>query len=73
MDHVPPASQHDDRLTPTRMMFRDTLRDYLTITKPGIIGGNVISVLGGYFLAAQGQFDAVVFLSALLGLALVIA
>ncbi|ALM53204.1 protoheme IX farnesyltransferase [Halomonas huangheensis] len=69
MDHVPPASQHDDRLTPKHMM----IRDYITITKPGIIGGNVISVLGGYFLAAQGQFEALVFLSALVGLALVIA
>ncbi|QEM82465.2 heme o synthase [Halomonas binhaiensis] len=49
------------------------IRDYVTITKPGIIGGNVISVLGGYFLAAQGQFDLLVFVSALLGLALVIA
>ncbi|WP_458526887.1 heme o synthase [Onishia taeanensis] len=49
------------------------LKDYLTLTKPGIIGGNLISVLGGYFLAAQGEFDLLVFLSAVVGLALVIA
>ncbi|WP_242457953.1 heme o synthase [Halomonas sp. YLGW01] len=49
------------------------LKDYLTLTKPGIIGGNLISVLGGYFLAAQGQFDLLLFFSAVVGLALVIA
>ncbi|MGB8713978.1 MAG: heme o synthase [Onishia taeanensis] len=49
------------------------LKDYLTLTKPGIIGGNLISVLGGYFLAAQGGFDLPLFLSAVVGLALVIA
>lgn len=49
------------------------LKDYLTITKPGIIGGNVISVMGGFFLAAQGEFDLPLFLAALVGLALVIA
>ncbi|WP_240724768.1 heme o synthase [Onishia niordana] len=69
MDHEKPASQHDDRLTQTPSM----LKDYLTLTKPGIIGGNLISVLGGYFLAAQGEFDLPLFLSALVGLALVIA
>ncbi|MAX32685.1 MAG: protoheme IX farnesyltransferase [Halomonadaceae bacterium] len=46
---------------------------YLSLTKPGIIFGNLISVLGGYFLAAQGEFDLPLFLSAVVGLALVIA
>lgn len=69
MDHAPSASQHDDRLT----LRRATWGDYVALTKPGIIGGNTISVMGGYFLAARGEFDLLVFASAVLGLALVIA
>lgn len=49
------------------------VRDLFILTKPGIIGGNLISVMGGYFLAARGEFDPWLFLSALIGLALVIA
>lgn len=52
---------------------RDVLRQFLALTKPGIIFGNTISVMGGFFLAAQGAFDPVLFLVTLLGLALVIA
>lgn len=48
-------------------------RDYLALTKPGIIGGNAISVLGGFFLAAQGQIDPWLLLATLAGLSLVIA
>ncbi|GGX92233.1 protoheme IX farnesyltransferase [Litchfieldella qijiaojingensis] len=49
------------------------VKDLFILTKPGIIGGNLISVIGGYFLAARGEFDPLLFLSALIGLALVIA
>lgn len=69
MDHAPLATQHDDRLVATPSRFQD----FITLTKPGIIGGNVISVMGGFFLAAQGTFDGWLFVAALLGLALVIA
>ncbi|SDL20868.1 protoheme IX farnesyltransferase [Modicisalibacter muralis] len=48
-------------------------RDFLTLTKPGIIFGNLIAAMGGFFLAAQGHFDLLLFLSAILGIALVIA
>ncbi|GED21642.1 protoheme IX farnesyltransferase 2 [Halomonas halmophila] len=48
-------------------------KDYLTITKPGIIGGNVIAVLGGFFLAARGDVDPWLLLATVAGLALVIA
>jgi protoheme IX farnesyltransferase len=48
-------------------------RDFITLTKPGIIGGNIISVMGGFFLAARGEFDPLLFLATLVGLALVIA
>ncbi|MDN3525993.1 heme o synthase [Halomonas sabkhae] len=48
-------------------------KDYLTITKPGIIGGNVIAVLGGFFLAARGDVDPWLLMATVAGLALVIA
>lgn len=46
---------------------------YLNLTKPGIIFGNLISVTGGYFLAARGEFELPLFLATLAGVALVIA
>ncbi|MDR5867496.1 heme o synthase [Halomonas koreensis] len=48
-------------------------RDFLALTKPGIIGGNAISVLGGFFLAARGEIDPWLLLATLVGLSLVIA
>ena len=48
-------------------------KDFLTLTKPGIIGGNVISLMGGFFLAARGEVDPWLFCLTLIGLALVIA
>ena len=48
-------------------------RDVLALTKPGIIGGNLIATLGGYFLAAHGTFDWITFASVMMGIALVIA
>ena len=45
----------------------------IAITKPGIIFGNIIAVLGGYFLAWHIQFKIGLFLSTLTGMSLVIA
>ncbi len=50
----------------------DTLRDYLSLTKPGIILGNLISVVGGFLLGSHGQVNGTVFAATLLGVALVI-
>lgn len=50
-----------------------TIKHYIAITKPGIIFGNLIAAMGGFFLAAQGRFDLLLFLSTMLGIALVIA
>ncbi|NWO09291.1 protoheme IX farnesyltransferase [Chromohalobacter salexigens] len=49
------------------------LKPYVSITKPGIIFGNLISVAGGFFLASQGSVDGVLFLATVIGVALVIA
>ncbi|QYJ94171.1 heme o synthase [Shewanella spartinae] len=46
---------------------------YLQVTKPGIIMGNLIAVVGGFLLAARGEVDAVLMLATLVGLSLVVA
>ncbi|WP_225181336.1 heme o synthase [Pectobacterium aroidearum] len=49
------------------------IKQYLQVTKPGIIFGNLISVIGGFLLAAQGRIDYPLFLAALVGVSLVVA
>lgn len=46
---------------------------YFDVTKPGIIAGNLISVAGGFFLAARGEIDWALFLATVIGLSLVVA
>ncbi|HKB59181.1 MAG TPA: heme o synthase [Gallionellaceae bacterium] len=46
--------------------------DYLGLTKPGIIFGNLIAVAGGLFLGSRGDLSAQTFLASLTGIALVI-
>ena len=52
---------------------RGVLRQFAALTKPGIIFGNSISLMGGYFLAAGGEFHPGLFVAVIIGLALVIA
>ncbi|MFH0260702.1 heme o synthase [Vibrio barjaei] len=50
------------------------LKNYLTITKPGIIFGNMVSTAAGFFLAAKSEHvDITLFFAALVGVGLVIA
>ncbi|WP_353978813.1 heme o synthase [Salinicola endophyticus] len=49
------------------------LKPYLLLTKPGIIFGNLVTVIGGYFLAAGGRFDPLLFFAAVIGTSLVVA
>src|SRR5699024_2136019 len=51
------------------MMFKQ----YLQVTKPGIIFGNLISVIGGFLLASKGEIDYPLFFATLLGVSLVVA
>lgn len=46
---------------------------YLSVTKPGIIFGNVITLCGGYFLASQHHFDFLRLIITIISMALVIA
>ncbi|MEM5505163.1 heme o synthase [Shewanella frigidimarina] len=49
------------------------LRGYVQVTKPGIIMGNLISVAGGFLLAAQGNVDLTLMFATMIGLSLVVA
>lgn len=48
-------------------------KKYLFLTKPGILFGNFITTLGGYFLAAQGSIDCLLLLLTLIGTTFVVA
>ncbi|MBI2030866.1 protoheme IX farnesyltransferase [Candidatus Kaiserbacteria bacterium] len=49
------------------------IKQYVSLTKPGIIMGNAITASGGFFLASRGSFDPVLFFAMLAGLSLIIA
>lgn len=49
------------------------IKQYLQVTKPGIIFGNLISVVGGFLLASKGNIDYPLFLATLVGVSLVVA
>jgi protoheme IX farnesyltransferase len=49
------------------------IKDYYRLTKPGIIYGNSIAAIGGFFFATQHEFSLSRFLGMLFGLSLVIA
>ena len=69
MDHGQYSSQHAGALKHWLGLFNAGVQ----LTKPGIIFGNLASVLGGYFLAGAGHLaDPVHLLATLLGTALVI-
>lgn len=48
-------------------------KSYLLLTKPGIMMGNAITILGGYFLAARGSVDILLLLTTVVGLSLLVA
>lgn len=49
------------------------LKGFIAVTKPGIIIGNLIASIAGYFLAAQGNFEITTFLAVCIGTSAVIA
>lgn len=49
------------------------IKEYLQVTKPGIIFGNVISVVGGFLLASKGRIDYLLLLATLVGVSLLAA
>ncbi|GKX53858.1 heme o synthase [Budvicia aquatica] len=49
------------------------IKKYLLVTKPGIIFGNMVSVIGGFLLASQGRVDFVLLFATIIGVSLVVA
>lgn len=49
------------------------IKTYYLLTKPGIIMGNLITTVSGFFLASRGHFDGWLFLATMGGLGSVIA
>ncbi|HWB33983.1 MAG TPA: protoheme IX farnesyltransferase [Candidatus Paceibacterota bacterium] len=50
-----------------------TFKAYYELTKPGIIYGNALVAAAGFFFAARGHINWLVFLAMLVGLSLVVA
>lgn len=48
-------------------------KKYYRLTKPGIIYGNLLSTIGGFYLASYGNVNYILFLFTLIGTALIIA
>ncbi len=57
----------------TTGLFRLAFKNYYSLTKPGIIYGNVVTLLGGFFLASRHELDIFLLVSTILGMSLVIA
>jgi len=49
------------------------LKNYLRITKPGILFGNLVATAGGFLLASKGRVDIVLLPAILIGTGLVVA
>lgn len=52
--------------------LKATVKDYYRLTKPGIIYGNLLMLVGGYLFGAKGSVEALALAGAVLGTALVI-
>lgn len=53
--------------------MKEKINAYYQLTKPGVLYGNVITALAGYFFAAQGNVDFMLLLAILFGSTFVIA
>jgi protoheme IX farnesyltransferase len=51
----------------------EVIKNYLLVTKPGIILGNLVTAAGGFFLASKGQIEFAALLPTLSGISLVVA
>ena len=49
------------------------LKTYYQLTKPGIIYGNAMAAIAGFFLASKHQINLFLLLAMLIGLSLIIA
>ncbi|WGD38193.1 heme o synthase [Lysinibacter sp. HNR] len=57
----------------TGSTFRDKATRYYSLTKPGVLYGNVLTAAAGFLLASAGHFNPLLFLALSIGTTLVIA
>lgn len=50
----------------------EIIKEYYTLTKPGIIYGNLVSAIAGFMLASQGQINLKILFVTLIGLGFII-
>jgi protoheme IX farnesyltransferase len=55
------------------MTTSEKVKAYYSLTKPGVLYGNVITAVAGFLFAAKGHISWILFISAISGIALVIA
>lgn len=53
--------------------MRESIKRYYSLTKPGVLYGNALTVAAGYFLAARGDVNLGLFLAVFIGSSLIIA
>jgi protoheme IX farnesyltransferase len=53
--------------------MKETVRAYYSLTKPGVLYGNAITAAAGFFLAARGHIDVLLFLALFVGTTFIIA
>jgi protoheme IX farnesyltransferase len=49
------------------------IKEYFSLTKPGVMFGNVITGAAGFFLASNGHLDILLFLATMIGMILVVS
>ncbi len=50
-----------------------SIKKYYSLTKPGVLYGNVLTGVAGFLLASRGNFDFLLFLATIMGMSFVIA
>lgn len=55
------------------MQFFETVKNYYSLTKPGVLYGNVLTALAGFLLASAGHIQVGLMTATLLGTTLIIA
>jgi protoheme IX farnesyltransferase len=82
-DHFHPACDPEERRAPDRVRYGagcawlrkgiNGVKNYILVTKPGIVIGNLIATAGGFLLASKGTIDAGLMLATLLSVSLMVA
>lgn len=53
--------------------MRETIKKYYSLTKPGVLYGNVLTTVAGFLFASQGSIHFLLFITTVIGSTLVIA